>query len=214
MRFGNGFKRPIRIDELLRDQHRHLQPDDVCYFLREYEIGAGYEGETNSLILNFKKTPNLADRPEWVYKERAIEKLAQEVASCLEAKRDYFATVTFVPIPPSRSREDPLYDDRLCRLLRKAAESCSFELEVEELLQQTCSTLSSSREAARPSVEELIRIYRVSGVAGRRIVVFDDVVTTGAHFRAASHHLKRAFPSAAILGFFLARSRRPRQRDP
>ncbi len=208
MRSGSGFKRPVRIDESLLGQHRHLVAADVCYFLREYRIGAGYEGETNSLILNFKKTPDLASRPEWAYKQKALETLAAEVATCFEASRAYFAEATIVPIPPSREATDPLYDDRLPRLLDAARRRCSFDLDVQELLHQKRSIPSSSREATRPSVEALIELYELRGSARRRIVVFDDVLTTGAHFRAADHHLRRAFPAASLIGFFLARARK------
>lgn len=208
MRSGSGFKRPVRIDESLLSQHRHLVAADVCYFLREYRIGAGYEGETNSLILNFKKTPDLVSRPEWAYKERAIETLAGEVAVCLEASRGYFSDATIVPIPPSREHGDPLHDDRLPRLLDAARRHCTFDLDVQVLLRQKRSIPSSSREASRPSVEELIQLYEVRGSARRRIVVFDDVLTTGAHFRAADHHLRRCFPTASVIGLFLARARK------
>jgi predicted amidophosphoribosyltransferase len=37
------------------------------------------------------------------------------------------------------------------------------------------------------------------------IGLFDDVLTTGAHFRAAHSVLKRAFPNARIIGLFIAR---------
>lgn len=35
--------------------------------------------------------------------------------------------------------------------------------------------------------------------------VFDDVLTSGAHFRAAREVLTRRFPAATVIGFFVAR---------
>jgi predicted amidophosphoribosyltransferase len=37
------------------------------------------------------------------------------------------------------------------------------------------------------------------------IGLFDDVLTTGSHYRAASAVLKQAFPDVRIIGFFIAR---------
>ena len=41
------------------------------------------------------------------------------------------------------------------------------------------------------------------------IVVFDDVRTTGSHYKAAELVLSAAFPAVPIAGFFLARVERP-----
>jgi predicted amidophosphoribosyltransferase len=35
--------------------------------------------------------------------------------------------------------------------------------------------------------------------------LFDDVLTTGAHFRAASAALQQSFPGVKIIGLFIAR---------
>jgi hypothetical protein len=35
--------------------------------------------------------------------------------------------------------------------------------------------------------------------------LFDDVLTTGAHYRAAAAVLQRAFPEVRIIGLFIAR---------
>jgi predicted amidophosphoribosyltransferase len=37
------------------------------------------------------------------------------------------------------------------------------------------------------------------------IAVFDDILTTGTHFRAAKRVLSERFPNARIFGFFIAR---------
>jgi predicted amidophosphoribosyltransferase len=37
------------------------------------------------------------------------------------------------------------------------------------------------------------------------IGLFDDVLTTGAHFRAASNILQKAFPGVRVIGVFIAR---------
>lgn len=51
--------RLTRIDELIREQHYHLEDGDLCYFFGEYTArqGAAYS-ETNQLIMNLKKGMN------------------------------------------------------------------------------------------------------------------------------------------------------------
>ena len=67
------------IDDLLRPDHPHLQPDNRCLFLREYLAGVGFQGgETNSLILNLKKSPDRRGQPEWRYREKAIARVVAE----------------------------------------------------------------------------------------------------------------------------------------
>jgi hypothetical protein len=42
-------------------------------------------------------------------------------------------------------------------------------------------------------------------VPPRAIGLFDDVLATGAHYRASSGLLKAAFPGVCVIGFFIAR---------
>jgi hypothetical protein len=63
-----------RVDDLIRPEHWFLDSEDHCFFLREYTAGVGYShGDTNNLISNLKKKLDRRGRPEWLYKERAIE---------------------------------------------------------------------------------------------------------------------------------------------
>ena len=69
--------RLTEIDELTRPDHSWLTADDRCYFLGEYTARQGYAySPTNDLILNFKKPPDRQGRPEWRYKELAIQRAA------------------------------------------------------------------------------------------------------------------------------------------
>ena len=66
---------------------------------------------------------------------------------------------------------------------------------------------------AWPDLQTLIESYGVEEIFApatlRRLIVFDDVLTTGRHFKAVSHVLRKAFPEAAIVGLFLARRVKP-----
>lgn len=64
-----------RIEELLRGEYHYLEPEDECWFLREYTAGMGYQhGETNNLIFNLKKPVDRKGLPDWKYKEQPFNR--------------------------------------------------------------------------------------------------------------------------------------------
>ena len=52
---------------------------------------------------------------DWHYKRSAIRTAAEEFRLALHPEA--LDSLTFVPIPPSKAKADPLYDDRLIRML-------------------------------------------------------------------------------------------------
>jgi hypothetical protein len=86
---------------------------------------------TNNLILNFKAA-------------------ALFRASLNERERE---TLTFVPIPPSKARGDPLYDDRLEQMLRRIWPGQATD--VRELVTQPVSTPAVHDSADRPTAAVL-----------------------------------------------------------
>ncbi len=82
-------------------------------------------------------------------------------------------------------------------------------MDVRELIIQTQSIDPAHVGPNRPSPVDLERIYKVdrsvSAPTPDFIAIFDDVLTAGAHFRAAKFHLRNCFPQAQIIGIFVAR---------
>ena len=198
-----------KIDDLTRSDHSHLTQNDECFFLGEYMARAGYEhGPTNDLISNFKKTMDRQNRPEWRYKKRAINQAAKAFLNGLGGvESSYLNLWTFVPIPPSKAKDDPLYDDRMLRML-KAIRS-NPPLDIRELIIQSESTQSAHESDVRPQPTEIESLYRIDDNLTEpypsTIAVIDDVLTTGAHYRAAHSVLSARFPSVEIKGLFIAR---------
>ena len=203
---GTFSNRLSEIDELTRPDHTYLTETDKCYFLGEYTARRGYSySETNNLISNLKKGIERRDLPEWRYKERAIRQAAQAFRQAL-APAD-LNRLTFMPIPPSKARDHQHYDDRLPRML--AAIRQEPPLDIRELIVQTESTEAAHLIDARPRPEDIEAIYRIDPDAAEptpvSIAIVDDLLTTGAHFRAAKAILSNHFPQVPVVGLFIAR---------
>lgn len=196
----------VAVDDLLRPLYPHLTAADQCYFLREYTAGRGYAGsETNHLILNLKKPPDRRGKPEWRYKERAIEQVAREFRASVNLSA--LRRVTLVPMPPSKAKSDPLYDDRMLQVLR--AVDVEGQLDIRELLLCALSMPAAHLTAQRPTIAQLIANFVVDNTlaepAPTTIALVDDVLTTGAHFVAAKTALAARFAGVPIRGLFVAR---------
>ena len=114
---STSLPRLTKIDDLTRPDHSYLSAADDCYFLGEYTARKGFAfSTTNQLIFNLKKGIERRDKPEWQYKERAILTAAAALRASLNDKARQM--LTFVPVPPSKAKTDPLYDDRLIQVLR------------------------------------------------------------------------------------------------
>jgi hypothetical protein len=207
MTSGSTFpQRFTKIDELTRPDHSYLTPEDTCYFLGEYSARKGFAfSPTNNLVINFKKPPTVRGTAQWPHKERAIAETATAFRNALPAEA--LNQLTFVPIPPSKTKTDPLYDDRMVQMLR--AIRPTPPLDIRELIVQTASTAAAHEQADRPRPEQLVTRYHIDAAllvsTPTLIALVDDVLTTGAHFKAGQTVLQTAFPGARVVGLFIAR---------
>ena len=116
-------------------------------------------------------------------------------------------SVTFVPIPPSKIRADPLYDGRVTQMLNSIRPEPP--LDIREIIVQTESVCASHETDDRPGPDKIRALYRIDeelvAPPPERIALVDDVLTTGAHFRASKLTLAAHFPDTPIVGLFIAR---------
>ena len=199
-------RRLTKIDDLTRPDHSYLTAADDCYFLGEYTARKGFAfSATNHLIFNLKKGMERQSRPEWRYKAVAIQTVADALRTALNdrARR----TLTFVPVPPSKAKTDPLYDDRLLQVLHGVWPGQATD--VRELIVQPASSDATHDRDNRPRPAELEARYAIDrGLlrpAPRILAVVDDLITTGAHFVAVRNTLRREFPDSQVIGIFIAR---------
>lgn len=109
-------------------------------------------------------------------------------------------------------RTDPLYDDRLLKVLTLANESLSAEyrFDIKDIIIQNESYEPSHLLSKRPTYSELKARYKLESIDNsqlrEKLIIFDDVLTVGSHFRAVKSLLKESYPDKKIYGLFIARS--------
>jgi hypothetical protein len=199
-----------RIDETSIGDHYHLSSEDECYFFYEYTSGAGYSGGTgNNLISNLKKSPSRRGKPEYVYKDKAINQCASLFSNAIEER--WAASAVFVPVPPSKAKDHADYDDRMVQICSRIR--LGGPVDVRELVVQSVSMDAAHASGVRPSIADLLQVYRIDETLcdplPQRIAIVDDVLTAGVHYKAMKSILSGRFPNAQIIGLFVARVARP-----
>jgi predicted amidophosphoribosyltransferase len=198
------------LDEQGRVDHPYLCASDRCWALSEYLAGTGRRGGSiNRMIVALKQSPSDAalDPIRRRRKQRAIQAAADLLRSQVCRKRA--ESMTWIPIPPSRATVDRNFDNRLLQVLRVAFDD--YDADIRSVLSQVVSTASDHLSVRRCGVEELYRGLRVNREAlysrplRSSLVLFDDVLTTGKHFRCCERRLHEWLPDARIDGLFIAR---------
>jgi hypothetical protein len=203
-----------------REEHFHLRPEHRCYYWGEYTAWPFTHGqnaefsEANRLIADLKIAPELrSDATMWARKGAAIERVS-EAFSRFWKWRDLADKAILVPMPTSRSSSDPLQDDRMDRVVDGICARSAAPLMGTRLLVSDGSLHASHSGPERPKLKRLAKsIHLVPDAlpakAPGMVFLFDDVLTTGAHFIACSARIREAFPASRIIGTFVARTKRP-----
>jgi hypothetical protein len=199
----------LRIDESTVGEHFSLREGDQCIYIWEYTAGKGYDfSPTNQLISNLKIKPSwIAKSPNRnYYKQQAIHHAA---GGLLHFMRRAFVEqrATFVPVPGSKAVGDADYDPRMLRVLERALDGWSAD--IRPMLELTHSIPADHETADRISYEDLLAISRLNNLASKPVrpvvVIVDDVLNSGKHFKVAQTLISQKFPTAETRGLFVAR---------
>ncbi|EKS35655.1 phosphoribosyltransferase [Afipia clevelandensis] len=210
--------RLTRIDNTQRHDHRFLEDNDDCAFLGEFTARQGFDfSETNKQIHNLKIPPSKArEQPfKQTYKNRAINFWANKLR--LAVPLGSLPNATWIPVPCSKLADHPDHDDRLATVLRTY--DSQRILDVRKLVK-----CNANREAAhnldggRPTPESLKEAFEIDTTLQldgiNEVVIFDDVITRGASFKAMTSILREALPKTNFRGIFLARTVHLQEQDP
>jgi len=152
--------------------------------------------------MNLKKPISARGRPEWKYKLRAIKQFAAELSHIIPAERG----CVLAAIPCSRSPSDAEYDPRLDDVLHEVT-GLMPTVRVERPLVRTVSVQAAHAGGSR----SVSAIQRTLGWAGfckptDHVILVDDVITTGSHFKACQQFLHEHQPGIDVVGVFWART--------
>jgi predicted amidophosphoribosyltransferase len=101
-----------------------------------------------------------------------------------------------------------MYDDRIVQVLKIF---CSNRIhsdlrEIIALRENMPSSHSGNKYSPDEIIENLVLDRRLCRDKKENIILFDDVLTDGSHFKACQTLLKPEFPKAKIKGIFVGRT--------
>jgi hypothetical protein len=209
------------IDEAVRKEYYFIEPHDTCLYVWERMSHLWREGErldysqypVNGLISNLQipASCKASHAKRYYWKEKAIKYAAFALGKLIpDILRQ--EGVVFVAIPPSKIETDPDYDPRIIDTLRAVRPRLP---DIRPLVVLSGEGFDSKQKGLKPA--DRAQYYAVdedlADPEPQTIVLFDDVLTTGCHFKAMELVLKERFPEVETLGLFLARTVRPPEED-
>ncbi len=208
-----------RLHKIDKDnRHYYLRENDDCHYIIEFKPPLHFSnGEDEQLLYNLKKLMHKRhNNDEWRHKEKAIKR-------CGYLLKDLFSRANtnylVIPVPPSNIKTHPDYDDRLHQILTIATQQNQTVTYDENILWQTENYAASHKQNSNDSQDtdkkprikpdELQSIYHIdeSKLVGHdNIIIFDDIITTGAHYSAIRDVLYEKSPNAKLTGLFIGRA--------
>lgn len=186
--------------------------DPTLYYRRIYTVWRDYSfSETNQLIHNLKKIPIPENSHTFHHKKKAIELFSNEIITLLSNSKQQ---IIIVPIPPSKTKDHPEYDNRIEQVAGKVSTGLA-NVTCRSLLIRTKNIESHhiSRAPRNPEkIYDSLRIDESSDIQTNShtiIVLLDDVITTGAHFVASRRLIKERYRDTKIYGVFWAKAEYP-----
>jgi predicted amidophosphoribosyltransferase len=203
----------LKIDDVTAAEHFSLDATDACFYIWEYAVRRGYAaGPTNQLIKNLKIKPSeIAKTPaRQYYKQKAIDHAAKAIRKLL-GQQTAEGPYSFVPVPSSKAIGDPDHDDRTAQVLQRALSG--WQSDVQPILRVRRTMRADHESTDRMTYDELLALTELLQPAKplrTTIIILDDVLNSGKHFKVAKSLLSNATPNTTILGLFIARCTRER----
>ena len=178
-----------------------IEQEDEVYYAREYISKGGCKAsEANQLIMNFKKPVSRRGQREWYYKEQAIDRFARELAAALKEN------TIIAAIPSSKCQTDPEYDSRLEDTLA-AAKRYKQSLIIEQpIVVNATSVAVHAGGSRRPDEVYTHLVWKGFSREVTQVLLVDDVLTTGSHFRACKRLILEHCPGTRVAGVFWAKT--------
>jgi hypothetical protein len=191
------------IGDLERPNHYYLTENDQCLFWGEYTARAGYgHSTTNQIIANLKKGSSLRHTAQWQHKVQAMDSVARIMKAAINPEA--LPRLTFVPIPPSKLKTDPEYDDRMVRIARQISPQGTREMIHAIIGRETRHNSDNRRDPGE--LRATLQIDETQcALPPTHVFLLDDVITTGCSFMVCKQMLTDRFPGISVTGMFVAR---------
>jgi len=181
----------------------YLDEDDECFYFMEHQPGGYSASPSNSQISNLKKPISAKGSTQWKWKELAISQFIQDLKS-LELSSENVVIV--VPGATSKPRESSNFDSRIDQVVDGVFENHK-SFQVEYLIEAKNEVIPANYGGSRKK-EDIKKNTKWNGFNGtvyETVIIIDDVLTTGSHFKAWKEIIKENAPEVKrIIGIFWA----------
>ncbi|WP_419421506.1 phosphoribosyltransferase (plasmid) [Legionella sp. D16C41] len=203
----------IQLESWEIEQNRFaLSEDDDCFYYMHYEpnsdLNKSHEKQT---IVNIKiSKEELEKNPNRLYyKEKGLREVSSWLVNTINKHKRLIEEYLWIPAYSSKAKTDKFYDDRLQKILSLVKEKIpefnwfdAFDVK---------QTVESSRKSNKRNINEKLNNLIIDRrftqhLKSKKIVIFDDVLTTGTTFQAAKAKLKEVDDSFYIIGVFISKT--------
>lgn len=164
--------------------------------------------EDNSIEIKLKETISQTKKSYPKDPRRSSQmKAVMQIKTAIEELVQPEWNLTITAIPSSKLKNHPLYDKRFELLFRELLKS-KPNLIIEWPI-KVKKTTPASYKGSKQTPEFIKNNYLWTGFQGKTpeiIYIIDDVVTTGAHFRAVSDFMRENGYKGLIVGIFMAKT--------
>ncbi len=199
-----GKHKPYHIDQI----------DDDCYFILDYTPRGGYPAsDDNQLVFDLKADPKaVAGQRRRHHIRLSVKNFAEALMKPITYYRQFFRHISLIPIPNSKSKDDPKYHNNLEVVGQMLESKFDQQVKLETPIvnkaarRKACQT---GRRRDRQYINQLKANFRWLGLNNHPelIIIYDDVITSGAQFKAVKEfilsNLKNQ-PRPRIVGLFWA----------
>jgi predicted amidophosphoribosyltransferase len=176
------------------------------YYLMDYQRGSPNFEEAppgNTAVQNLKKKPTERGKPDYKYKAEEIKSFACKILKIVVKDKE---KTIFCSMPTSNPRHDSEYDSRLDDIVDTIGKS-GFRAENNLKTKKKTDPLHQKRGVRDPEqIKKNTEFTRFHEPVPSTIFLVDDVITSGAHYKACNELIKAQYPKAKIVGLFLAKT--------
>lgn len=205
---GNWSTKLRKVGTLELPDHVFLDEEDECYYIGNYTPGENYNhSEVNQIVFNLKMPVAYQNEYRYRYKRREIARCGAAIGRAVNNTMATYSAL--VPIPPSKPCSHPEYDDRVAQIAANAHPFRKSELLTTSIVREPAH-LNRQKKRSIQGVYDTLESHADRILDASTCILIDDVLTTGASFKACKRKITEMGVFERILGVFVARCAWPK----